>query len=82
MIFLLYWIIMDVAAHITAIALVMTNCDQGDNTGFAWLNPVWLYRNIKVNWFGAIFIAFLGNAVFPLIALCYWFYKLCTIGRR
>lgn len=53
-----------------------------DEYGFAWLNPVFIYRNIKVNWFGAAFLALIANIALPIIAIVYWFYKLCTVGRR
>ena len=53
-----------------------------DGNGFAWLNPVFIYRHIKVNWFGAIFLALLGNISIPGIAVIYWIYKLCTVGRK
>lgn len=50
--------------------------------GVAWLNPVWLYKTIKVNWFGATLIALIGTIAFPLYAFFYWIYKLCTVGRK
>lgn len=53
-----------------------------DKTGLAWVNPIWIYQTIKVNWFGAIFLALIANIIIPHIAICYWIYKLCTVGRR
>lgn len=47
-----------------------------------YFNPVSVYKKIKVNWFGAWFIAILCNIFFPLVALAYWFYGLLTIGRE
>lgn len=46
-----------------------------------YFNPVSVYKRIKVNWFGAWFIAILCNICFPVVALSYWFYGLCKIGR-
>ena len=52
------------------------------DVGLAWLNPIFLYKNIKVNKFGAGFIAFIGNVLFPPFAVVYWLCKLCTVGRK
>lgn len=55
----------------------LTNSD-----GLEFVNPIWLYKKYKVNWFGAILIAILFNILcFPL-SICYWLYKLCTVGRK
>jgi hypothetical protein len=53
-----------------------------NDTGFAWLNPCFIYRHAKVNWFGAAFLALIANIALPIIAIVYWFYKLCTVGRK
>lgn len=45
------------------------------------VNPKVVYENIKVNWFGAWVLAILFNVLFPMIAIPYWIYKLCTVGR-
>ena len=45
-------------------------------------NPCYLYRNYRVNWFGAIMLAIFYNLLTPAVSICYWFYKLCTIGRK
>ena len=50
--------------------------------GFEFCNPIWLYRQYRVNWFGAGFLALLINLICPACSLGYWLYKLCTIGRR
>ena len=52
----------------------------GEN-GFAWLNPLFIYRHAKVNWFGAALLALIGTISVPGIAIIYWIYKLCTVGR-
>ena len=50
--------------------------------GFEVLNPKIIYYNVKVNWFGCFWLTLLFNLLCPIITICYWFYKLCTIGRK
>ena len=51
--------------------------------GWELCNPYYLYKyHESVNWFGAIMLSLLYTALCPVGALCYWFYKLCTVGRR
>ena len=51
--------------------------------GWELCNPYYSYRYHKsANWFGAILLSLLYMALCPVGAFCYWFYKLCTIGRR
>ena len=50
--------------------------------GLCFCNPKWIYNHTKTNWFGTTCLAILANVAFGPSALCYWFYKLCTIGRR
>ena len=50
--------------------------------GFSIVNPMVIYNNIKVNWFGAVILAIIINIFLPAIAIMYWMYKLCTIGRN
>ena len=50
--------------------------------GWVLANPCCVYRyNRYVNWFGATVLALGYTALCPIGALCYWFYKLCVIGR-
>ena len=46
------------------------------------LNPVYIYKNLKVNWFGALVVALIMNALCPIVSIIYWFIKLCTVGRK
>ena len=46
------------------------------------LNPIMLYRRYTVNWFGCFCLTILTNIIWAPFAICYWFYKLCTVGRR
>lgn len=51
--------------------------------GLQWINPVVIYDNVPVNWFGCIVLTILAHiAVGPFLAAGYWFYKLCTVGRK
>ncbi len=50
--------------------------------GWEFCNPYWVYKyNKHVNWFGATVLALGYTVLCPFGALCYWFYKLCTVGR-
>ena len=46
------------------------------------LNPKYIYERFCVNWFGAIFLTLIVNLLCPIVSIIYWFYKLCTVGRR
>jgi hypothetical protein len=49
----------------------------------AVVNPIVVHKyNKQVNWFGAIVLALVFTALCPLPAAGYWFYKLCTVGRK
>lgn len=45
-------------------------------------NPIRVYKEYNVNWFGCIMLVLLAHVLFLPIAIIYWFYKLCTCGRR
>ena len=46
------------------------------------LNPIAIYQSTNVNVFGCIMLTILGHLLLPWVAPFYWFYKLCTVGRR
>ena len=50
--------------------------------GFEFCNPKWIYEKYPVNWFGVICICTLFHITCLGCAMAYWFYKLCTVGRR
>lgn len=50
--------------------------------GIEFVNPKYIYRHVNVNWFGAFFLATLYGVMCPIATAIYWFYKLCTVGRR
>ena len=61
--------------------------------GFEYVNPIWIYKTFRVNYFGAAVCCILFNLLSPIGSICYWFYKLfgsicywfyklCTVGRK
>ena len=69
-----------VSLNITVLIVLFATCANGANCSF--VNPKVIYKNIKVNWFGAWLLAVVCNICFPVVAIPYWIYKLCTIGRQ
>ena len=53
-----------------------------DSIGFEYVNPCWIYRHYHVNYFGAALLFIVFNLLCPIASFCYWFYKICTVGRR
>ena len=53
---------------------------------FQWLNPIWIYKQYDVNYFGAAMICIFYNLLSPICSICYWVYKLFaflfTVGRK
>lgn len=46
-------------------------------------NPIKNYNKwTKFNWFGITVITLVINIIFLPYAICYWFYKLFTVGRK
>lgn len=70
-----------VTIHIAAFFLLLITDGYRDN-GFAWVNPLFIYRNVKVNRFGASLLALIANLSIPCYAIIYWIYKLCVVGRK
>lgn len=53
-----------------------------DAKGFEFVNPVYIYRHCRVNIFGAFVLMILMSLICPIGTICYWIYKLCTVGRK
>lgn len=75
----------DVIAMICIISFIdlwaLVVFDAIDDLSF--FNPIRNYKEwIFMNWFGVIFFTILLNIICPAYALGYWFYKLCTVGRK
>jgi hypothetical protein len=63
--------------------IIIKYWDCSNTEGFHFFNPIYNYKAWnKMNWFGVIFFTLLLNIVCPVFSLCYWFYKLCTVGRE
>lgn len=45
-------------------------------------NPIRVYKENNINWFGCIMLVLLAHILFLPIAIIYWIYKLCTVGRK
>lgn len=50
--------------------------------GLNFLQPNIIYHNTRLNYFGVGVACLALNLCNLPVALCYWFYKLCTVGRR
>lgn len=67
----------------TTIVEVFAFLDPYFDWDFSFFNPVCNYEQwCNMNWFGVIFFTLLINITCPVYALCYWFWKLCTVGRK
>ena len=64
------------------IFLIGSGYSLSSNVIFDMLNPVFIYSQHRVNAFGAIMLALFYNLLSPVVSVCYWFYKLCTVGRK
>lgn len=49
---------------------------------FSFVNPIKIYRTYHVNYFGAALICIIYNLLCPIGSICYWIYKICTVGRK
>lgn len=59
------------------IVMDICGCD-----GYDILNPMCIYEVFKVNYFGCVVLMVIFNLLCPLATAIYWFYKLCTVGRK
>ena len=66
--------------NIFAVFILAVTSVDGVNPSF--VNPIVIYNNIKINWFGAWLLAIMCNVALPAIAIPYWIYKICTVGRE
>lgn len=76
------WLIYLVVILVVNFLWWIAAADISGNIGLCFCNPKWIYRHTKTNWFGTTLLTILANVIFGPTALCYWFYKLCTVGRR
>ena len=66
----------------TTIPLLILMFESGFEVGLQWINPIIIYNNVPVNWFGCIVLTILAHIAAGPWVIFYWFYKLCTIGRK
>ena len=74
------WIALNIICYIVGIMFLLEDATHAFN--FSFVNPLIIYKNIKVNWFGTVVLTIVLNIVFVTAAVPYWIYKLCTCGRR
>ena len=76
-ILLMIYIAVNVIGLLVYFICLVDGCILGDNI----FNPKVIYKNMKVNWFGAYFLATVNFICMTPAAIIYWFCKLCTVGR-
>lgn len=74
--------IITIYSILTGIIIIVLAIGGGFEIGLQWINPVIIYNNVRVNWFGCIILTILAHIGAGPWACFYWFYKLCTIGRK
>lgn len=67
---------------ITAILPLILMFESYFEVGLQWINPIVIYNNVPVNWFGCIVLTILAHIAAGPWVVFYWFYKLCTVGRK
>ena len=80
---LAFYLALNLAGCMAFTGLMLILCE--DNNDIDWevfFNPYKIYKVVKVNWFGAWFLSVLAFLSITPIALIFYIYKLCTIGRR
>ena len=78
---LIIWHIIGILIYCT-IAAITTEDYFIPIYGWELVNPYWIYNNFKVNVFGAIVLSIIFGILCPIGTVIYWFYKLCTVGRK
>lgn len=76
------FLIYSVGTFFTNLFLLSMFFESGEIIGLQWVNPIVIYNNVPVNWFGCIVLTILAHIAAGPWVVFYWFYKLCTIGRK
>ena len=73
------WISVYIDISIIEFFVLIPSC----NMDLSIFNPIRNYKEwYKINWFGISVITLILNIIFLPYAICYWIYKLFTIGRK
>ena len=72
----------EIYTFVTGLLHLMIIMISLENVGLQWINPIVIYNNVHVNWFGCIVLTILAHIIAGPWACLYWFYKLCTVGRK
>ena len=72
----------EIYTFVTGLLHLMIIMISLEKVGLQWINPIVIYNNVHVNWFGCIVLTILAHIVAGPWACLYWFYKLCTIGGK
>ena len=72
-------LITDIILNVGAAMVVL---DEGIDVLNDYFNPFYIYKSNRVNIFGCIMITIFYHLVLLPHASYFWFYKLCTVGRR
>ena len=76
------FIVYTFATGLINMSIMAAYLDNGDIVGLQWVNPIVIYNNVPVNWFGCIVLTILAHITAGPWVIVYWFYKLCTVGRK
>lgn len=64
-------------------AIILGLCGTYDKFyDLSYVNPIKIYKTYRVNYFGAALICIIYNLLCPIGSIGYWFYKICTVGRK
>lgn len=73
-----WYIIIAGAAHFISLIYILDLF-----VGLSFFNPIRNYKTwTRMNWFGVILGTTFLHVLLPVYAVGYWFYKLCTFGRK
>ena len=75
-------LICGVCIFVCNIIMIFVAGIEGPTAVDKFLNPKTLYAYHKVNKFGCAMLTIFYHIVFCVHAIWFWFYKLCTVGRR
>ena len=84
--FIGYFTLWNIIGGIFGIIPILCTCESygaiGQAEGLEFVNPFFVYKHNRVNWFGAIVVSITYGLICPVATAGYWFYKLCTVGRK